>query len=429
LFLTGQRLLEKQQANFMKVIKYNLTNFLSAAIVLGSASTLLAGGYRLPDQDAFATARGEAFAATADNPSAIYYNPAGISQLEGGNLRSGIYGIYLDPSYSPPGSGATYDNQKKYHAVPQLFYTYSEQNSPISFGLGIYSPFGMGLEWAQDTGFRNVTGGLKSALTYLTFNPVIAIKLAPNLSIGGGVSANYANAELKQGLISSPTPDNSFEFRGDGWVVGYNLGVLWQPVEKISIGATFRSSTTADLQGHTEAAYNGTSYRSAANTQLSFPLEAVFGISYRPTPKWNLEFDADYTDWNQLGTVTIHQTTPSPLVTASDLPVPLDWQSSWFFEWGATRYFDNGWHVSAGYIFNQNSVPDANYTPAVADVDKHFFSIGTGYKGRRFGFDIAYQFGYGPTRTVSGATGASAPANGDYEFISHALIASVGWHF
>ena len=65
-----------------------------------------ANGFRLADQDAFATARGEAFVATADNPSAIYYNPAGITQLEGNNLRGGIYGIYLDPSYRPPSSAA-----------------------------------------------------------------------------------------------------------------------------------------------------------------------------------------------------------------------------------------------------------------------------------------------------------------------------------
>ena len=65
-----------------------------------------ANGFGLADQDAFATARGGAFVATADNASAIYYNPAGITQLEGANFRGGVYGIYLDPTYSPPSSAA-----------------------------------------------------------------------------------------------------------------------------------------------------------------------------------------------------------------------------------------------------------------------------------------------------------------------------------
>ena len=44
---------------------------------------------------------------------------------------------------------------------------------------------------------------------------------------------------------------------------------------------------------------------------FTFPLTAVFGISYRPTPKWNLEFDANYTDWSSFGTVTIKQSPPA----------------------------------------------------------------------------------------------------------------------
>src|SRR5271166_2905299 len=75
-----------------------------------------AGGFRLPDQDAFATARGEAFVATADNPSAIYYNPAGITQLEGSNVRGGVYGIYLDPGYRNPTSGQSYSIDHKFDA-------------------------------------------------------------------------------------------------------------------------------------------------------------------------------------------------------------------------------------------------------------------------------------------------------------------------
>ena len=98
---------------------------------------------------------------------------------------------------------------------------------------------------------------------------------------------------------------------------------------------------------------------------------------------------------------------------------------------GVTRYFDNGWHVSAGYIFNQNSVPSAHYNPLVADEDRHFFSVGVGRKGKQFDFDVAYQFGYGPDRTVSGSAPSAGgqTADGTYSFISHAVSVSVGWHF
>ena len=107
------------------------------------------------------------------------------------------------------------------------------------------------------------------------------------------------------------------------------------------------------------------------------------------------------------------------------------------YEVGITRYFENGWHVSAGYVFNENSVPDTYYTPLAADMDRDFFSLGTGFKGKTFNFDVAYQFGYGPSHTVTGSTSSTKPgsgfsgetADGKYGFTSSAVIVSVGMHF
>ena len=182
----------------------NTMKLLIAAVLGGLPLTLSANGFRLADQDAFATARGEAFVATADNPSAIYYNPAGITQLEGEDLRSGIYGIYLDPSYNPPGSAAnggnTYHSSDNLAAVPQFFYSYTPKNLPLSFGLGVYAPYGGSISWPDDTGFRTVA--TQGKLTYLTLNPVVAVKLLPSLSLGGGLMVNYVNMDMEQGLLS-----------------------------------------------------------------------------------------------------------------------------------------------------------------------------------------------------------------------------------
>ncbi len=52
-------------------------------------------GFRIADQGAEATARGNAFTATADNPSAVFYNPAGITELSGTRALLGVYGISL----------------------------------------------------------------------------------------------------------------------------------------------------------------------------------------------------------------------------------------------------------------------------------------------------------------------------------------------
>jgi len=411
----------------------NTKNLLAIVISGVSTLTVSANGFRLASQDGFATARGEAFAATADNPSAIYYNPAGITQLQGNNLRAGIYGIYLDPTYTAPG-GSTYHINNNFGAAPQVFYTYTPEKWPLSFGLGVYSPYGLSARWPENTGFRAIA--LDGSLTYLRINPVVAFKLPQNISIGAGLTVDYANMDLEQGMVTDTLPPNLFRFEGDGWGVGYNVGLLWQPIRQISIGATFRSSTTITLAGQTIAERLNqlpATYRSA-RADFTFPLTAVFGLSYRPTPKWNLEFDADFTDWSSVGTITIQQ------ASVPSIPNPptliLNWRASWMYEFGVTRYFDDGWHASAGFVFNENSVPDAYYTPLVADLDRYFFSVGAGHKGKRFDFDIAYQFGYGPAHTVTGSTPSTIGgqiagqfADGNYDFISHAVLVTVGMHF
>ena len=421
-----------------------VSGVLAVLFAFVSALSVSANGFSLGDQDAFATARGGAFVATADNASAVYYNPAGITQLEGISFRGGLYGLYYDPTYTPPPprNTNTFHVKNQWAAAPQLFSTYTPKDWPLSFGLGVYSPYGGKMDWGQDTGFRSVA--TSGSLTYGTINPVVALKLAPGLSIAGGAMVNYVDMETEQGLSASEMPTNYFRFKGKGWSVGYNVGLRWQPIEKVSLGATFRSSATVGLDGHTEfeqyplrrlGLYPATNR--VAHQDFEFPWSAAAGISYRPTPKWNLEFDAQYTDWSSFGTNNLYQQNPPTRSgMKTNTPVILDWQGSWIYSFGVTHYFDDGWRVSAGYAFDQNSVPDAHYSPLAADLDRHFISAGVGFRGKRFDFDVAYQFGYGPAHTVTGSKPSSTitqvtgqRADGTYDFISHAVMLTVGMHF
>ena len=416
---------------------------LTAGLAALPALKASANGFALPDQDAFATARGEAVVATADNPSAIYYNPAQITQLEGHNVRAGVYLLDYHTSFEPPAgrpnSGRTYYEEDNFAAIPRFFYTYSPTNLPMSFGLGVYSPFGGNMSWPNNTGFYSVASNGK--LTYITINPVVALKMTPSISVAAGPMVNYVDLTMDQGLRASAPPTtrfaNFFQFDGEGWSLGYNLGLRWQPLEQLSFGATLRSPAKVWLDGQTEfenQPFIPHSSRSAT-MGLTFPMSGVVGVSYRPTPHWNLEFDASYTDWSSFGSTTIVQQNPVPPFR-HNTSVTLDWDSSWMYEFGVTRYFDNGWHVSVGYCFSENSVPDSYYTPLAADMDRHFFSVGPGWQGRHLSFDVAYQFGFGPDHTVTGSQPSTIPgtttgqnADGKYSFYSHAVSISVGWHF
>src|SRR5208283_18387 len=149
-------------------------------------------GIRLPDQDAFATARGNAFAATADDPSAVYYNPAGITQLDGANLSLGMYGITLASRFTGP--AGSINSQQQWAALPQGFATMSCTNCHLALGLGLYSPYGLAMAWPKNAPW--VAAGLPRSgeVDYYRANPVLAYQPFSTFSIAAGVMLDYAQA-------------------------------------------------------------------------------------------------------------------------------------------------------------------------------------------------------------------------------------------
>jgi long-chain fatty acid transport protein len=413
-------------------------------LLLAAPTVLTANGFRLVSQDAFAAARGEAFVATADNPSAIHYNPAGISQLDGFQFRLGAYALHFEPTFTPPSTSTdpfatqkTHDIEENDALAPQLYCTYRLPESPLTLGLGIYAPHGASVTWPQDTGFRTVA--LDGELTYLRINPVASLEIRPGLSFAVGAMIDDASTSNGQGLLVTENPfKNSFDFEGDALSVGYNLGILWQINEQWSVGATYRSKSLMNFEGETTVEQDPFFSKTTvdADMELEFPDTAVFGVSYRPTERWNIEFNADYSNWSSIDTTTIKQKDPPPYPVQQDIPVTMEWKDSWMLKFGVTHYFDEGWHASAGYLFNENSVPSTNYSPVVADLDRHFFSLGVGRQWSRYHMDLAYQYGFSPERTVRGSKPPSTPAanagqnaNGTYDFASHALLISFGMEF
>jgi long-chain fatty acid transport protein len=455
----------------------------SLALLLLLPSLAFGLGSRVPDQDAAATARGNAFTATADNPSAIYYNPAGLMQLgDGLTTRSGLYGLFIDEQYDPlHGQQGAHSStaHEPFQPVPDFYLSYHPSHQVFSFGFGIYSPFGLKTEWPDDSSFRQA--GLYGSMEYIAFNPVFAVQVTRSLSVGIGISANYIDAQLREGL--SPMEGDSFSFKGDGLSVGGNAGILWKPTERQAIGLSYHSPVSGDLSGHTQEGLNGfergeseagnariaagkvqlqqgiayinslpippfikahliaqatseyqaqvaasgvpasgsfpTSFPTlAANGTLKFPQYAVLGYSFRPAPDWNLEADIDWTDWDSLNTFSLSRS------GGSAVKVPFDWVHSFMYELGATRTLGL-YKISAGYMYSENSVPSGSFSPIIPDSARNIFSVGLGRSFGRCDIDIAYQLGLGVTRTIVN----DSVADGRYSFLSNAVSISVGYHF
>ena len=261
-----------------------------AAIALLLPSIAFALGVRLVDQDAAATARGDAFTATADNPSAIYYNPAGITQLDGFQARVGVYGIGLDVHVSPK-DGDGFDSEEKALFLPQLYATYKPHDGPITLGLGVYSPYGLELRYPDTVPFRTLAEYGK--IEFLTVNPVIAVQVSRTFSVAVGLTIDQAQADLERGIAFPASASflngrgNLFGFKGDGTAVGFNAGVLWQPTPQHSFGLSYHSGVAIDFSGHSNAHLSDKQINAAnkVNSQIRTANNAIRSIRALPVPR------------------------------------------------------------------------------------------------------------------------------------------------
>jgi len=392
------------------------TLILFFAVAIFSCGNASADGFRLPNQDPEAIARGNAFAATADNPSAIYYNPAGITQLEGTTVSAGLYLISTGGKFEGV-SGNADETRQTFTAVPQFYAVTSLTNYPISFGLGVYVPYGLGIDYG-DPSFRSVAQN--ASLLYATVNPVIAWKVLPSLSIAAGPTINYSKVQFNQGIIF---PTDRLHLVGDDYDFGFNAGVRWQPLTNWAFGINYHSKTTMDYKGHSTV--SGTGLFDGSNplsASVRFPQYAVIGVSYRPTDKWNLEFDLDWTDWDNVNNINVQGNLGT---SGGAIPsLPLNYRSSFMYDFGVTRQLGKGYFVSGGYIYSENSSPDANYTPIIPDSNLHLFNVGVGHHGQHWGWAFSYTLAVNPSREVRNSS-YGPTVDGDYRTLNNALNGSV----
>ncbi|MFA6285968.1 MAG: outer membrane protein transport protein [Opitutaceae bacterium] len=381
-----------------------------AFVLMVAPVALFGSANRIGFKDADATMRGNAFAATADTPAAVYYNPAGLTQLDGQAFSATAYVIQLDTDFSGPVGAAKM--KRETNVIPQFYYAYAPEGKNYAFGLGGYSPFGLSTDWGSASVLSPLT--TKAEQTTYSLAAVGAVQITPTLSIGAGPVFQRAETTL-----SRQTGFGEYTFDGDGNALGFNAGIRWQPAPEHAFGLSYQHHYTIKLDG--TAGIAGAVPTQSANTDFVFPEVIIAGYSYRPAPGWNLEFNLDWTNWDRVNALSINA--PAPLNAAQ----AFNWQSGFFYDFGVTRTFNNGFSVSAGYTYAENSIPDSTFTPAIPDSDRHLFALGGNYRTGGLKLSLAYQFGYSPDRTVSGSP--LGLADGTYQNSTHAIAASVDYKF
>ena len=408
-------------------------------VLLLTASTSFAAGFRLPEAGAKAMGMGFAFTAQADDPSAIYFNPAGLTQLKGNNVMLG--GTYVRENGGEftgttplTGGASTTETQKDLNFyIPNAYYTRTTNSGYVAYGVGVFAPFGLGQEYndRNTSIFRNQI--TKIELQTLVVNPTIAFKINEALSVGAGIDYMWGKAKLEKtpvhpaaGNLYNSELESDWGTDGDAW--GYNFGVLLKPTENFRIGANYRSPFNLKIKdadvtiSNTSPAYgSGLLGPTPTNTQggatIAMPATFALGTAYT-MGRLTVEADADWTFWSSFKSLPITIQHPVPTLFSTDNPKR--WKDVVALRFGAEYRVTDPLALRAGFVYDPTPVPADTMGPELPDADKLHYTIGVGYKIGAWTIDVAGMYIDKKDRTVNnqaitaaGGTGFNGTWTGD----------------
>ncbi|MBE0607222.1 MAG: outer membrane protein transport protein [Deltaproteobacteria bacterium] len=436
-------------------------------VLLLTASTAFASGFRLPEAGAKAMGMGFAFAAQADDPSAIYFNPAGLTQLKGNNLKLGVTYVKENggtfSGTTPLSGGASISETQKDldFFIPNFFYANSNPSTGIAWGVGVFAPFGLGQEYENrnTSYFRNQI--TKIDLQTIVVNPTIAFKVNDVLSVGVGVDFLYGKAKLeKTGVVFLGAPGNvnlyNLGLDGDGTAWGYNFGILVNASKEVKIGFNYRSPFHLEIKdGDVDISninstvpfvpnpgpgpatltaaqvFGGTSYSTKGSTKIEIPATATLGVSYTKN-RLTLEVDADMTFWSSYSALNIDIQNNNPLLP--DSKSQKNWKDVVAVYVGGEYRVTDPLALRLGIRYDPNPAPDQTLGPELPDADKMYYCAGLGYKYSNWIFDVAYMYVDKKDRSVWNQTAPAPPSTGSgfggtWGGDAHLVSLDVGYRF
>ena len=345
-------------------------NRLAAGLVLAGCTQLAhAAGFALIEQNA--SGLGNAYAgqaAAATDASTIFFNPAGMTMLPDRQLV--LAGHLIKPQAEFTGTstigGGDGGDAGGLALVPNAYYAF-RLTPDVYLGIGMNAPFGLKTEY--DPTWAGRTQAIKSELKTVNLNPSIAWKASDALSLGAGVSLQYAEATL-----TSASAAGLVTIKGDDYSWGFNLGALWQLSEATRIGLAYRSEVDHTLEG--TVPFSGLPANNGPVTaDTTLPDSASLSLFHKLNDRWDLMADVSWTGWSDFYELRIVRTNGALVGLTEE-----KWDDSYRYSVGVNYRLNDKLTLRGGLAFDETPVSDTYRTARIPDQDRTWIAFGAQYR-------------------------------------------------
>ncbi|NTV29760.1 MAG: hypothetical protein HGA80_06755 [Candidatus Omnitrophica bacterium] len=380
------------------------------------------GAYSIDVPDAAAVGKGDAFVGEANTPAALFYNPAGMTQLKESALSADLSVIQPKVSYSPESGDKIQMKQESFY-IPAMSYVTNLGTERVALGVGATSHWGLTTEWGQNVGLLRYSA-TRTEMTDKDYLIAGAYKLTDALSLGLGVEIDRSNVDKQKKIYQQNSGDANFRLKGDSTGANVNVSALYKLNERHQFGLIYRGATEHKYRGkvhldHMSTAaqaslggfsyqqvFGGASYETAVIAKSTLPQSAVVGYSFRPDNKWVFNADVEWMDWGAIKKEELaypDETDPNRLgVLNNGNPVNRDWHDAWSCNLGAQYSLTERLRLRGGYFFHQTPIPATTQDMGLPDSNSHSVTTGVGYDlTKSLTLDLSWSAMFFKTRTIN----------------------------
>lgn len=389
-------------------------------------STVLGGGFTTPIIGSRMIGR-LAFAAKADDTSAIFHNPAGLAFIDDYRADVSFTGLYSHTLYRVKREDGTFseaiESDRPYGAIPFVGFCGDFGQEKLRLGIAVYSPHNTGASLPADaeTNFQLIEGSIFTIYT----TPTAAYRIRDDLAIGVGLSHVQASATLKRwndfsatGLpVTALVNVDAKDSAGFAW----NLGILWKPTDRHTFGMTYTSETQLRFDGSLDAENPDIELYADADVAVDFTLPQFLRLAWDVdfTDKLDAGIDLYWMDYSVYESLTLDVSniqarigdTPLTLPDTS-IVEPKNSEDIYGGTLGGTYHFSDTWEASAGLLYDPSPYPDNTYTILSPDANKTGIAVGGSWIGKHWECHLSFLRLIYKDRNVNDSILAK-PANGN----------------
>lgn len=348
------------------------------------STSVFAGGYRVATQGQKALGMGHTGVAMTDSSESVFFNPAAMTFLEKDlDITAGTTLIKSVTKYQSHTANVSAETDNPI-GTPSNFYIAQRHDEKLSYGLGLYTPYGNVVEWEKDWAGSHLVNDIELKAIYI--QPTISYKLSDTYSVGFGPTIVNGLVEFNRNLSTSLVDANgdrsNVTLKASGvTAIGYNVGFLAKPSNDLSIGISYRSKVvlkardeSADFE-NIPVSLQGVYFDTTFNADLVLPAELTVGISYDLSVDTVLAVDINRTYWSAYHNLDVQFNNG-----AGTSLNPRNYNDANVLRLGVQHTMNDDLILRAGVYFDNSPIGDGYYTPETARADSTGITAGASYK-------------------------------------------------